>query len=338
MGFRVRKSFKIAPGVRMTVTPRSVGVSGGVKGARISANSSGRVTRTVGIPGSGISHTQTVSTGSRAAGSRQSPPPAIAASVPKPGAFAPKWEKGAYKAVTETPDASELHRLAQENPKAAELLSLVEVVRVNLPSGDMSRAKALLGWLHARGYEPQNDEFIRKYVPGATLTISIAQGIAATLPLDRNTLGLVLAEIEQDEGNLDQAVAVVEALEPTTIAAVSLAELYADQSRWADIIDLTNGVSNEDEPSTFLLVQRGKATREQGYYEASRESLKEALRVRSRPVELRDLALVERGKTYLTEGKKAMARKDFEKVLADNSAFDGLTELLAATAPGTAQA
>ncbi|MBP3043699.1 DUF4236 domain-containing protein [Arthrobacter jiangjiafuii] len=34
----------------MRVIPKSMGISAGVKGARISANSSGRVARTVGIP------------------------------------------------------------------------------------------------------------------------------------------------------------------------------------------------------------------------------------------------------------------------------------------------
>lgn len=279
MGFRVRKTFKIAPGVRMTVTPKSIGVSGGVRGARVSANSSGRVTRTVGIPGSGTSHTKTLSSGSRAGSASAGAPARPRPPLPKPGAFAPKWEKAAYKAVTDTPDAAVLHQLVKEYPTAGELLSLVEVIRVSLPNGDLARSKALLGWLHSRGYEPQSDEFVRKYIPSASLTIAVAEGIAATLPLDRNTLGLILAEIEQGDGNLDQAVAVVESLEPTTIAAVSLAELYAEQSRWSDIVDLTNGVSNDDEPSTYLLVQRGKAMREQGYYEASRESLKEALRV-----------------------------------------------------------
>jgi len=337
MGFRVRKSFKIAPGVRMTVTPKSVGVSAGVRGARVSANSSGRVTRTVGIPGSGVSHVKTLSTGSvprsSQATSRSSQVKAAAgpAPAPKPNAFAPKWEKAAYKAITSQADGPTLHRLVQEYPKAAELLSLVEVIRINLPNRDFSRAKALLGWLHARSFDPQSDEFVQKYIPNATLTITIAEGITATLPLDRNTLGLILAEIEQDEGNLEKAVEVVEALEPTTIAAVSLAELYSDQARWADVVELTDGLSNDDEASTYLLVQRGKAMREQGFFEASRESLKEALRLRSRPVELRNLALVERGKTYLAEGKKALARKDFEMVLADTSAFDGLTDLLAAT-------
>ena len=60
MGFRVRKSFKLAPGVRMTVTPRGIGVSAGPRGAKLSVHSSGRLTQTLSLPGSGISHTQTL--------------------------------------------------------------------------------------------------------------------------------------------------------------------------------------------------------------------------------------------------------------------------------------
>lgn len=57
MGFRFRKSFKIAPGVKVNVGKKSVGVSVGTKGFRKSINSSGRRTTTVGIPGTGISYT-----------------------------------------------------------------------------------------------------------------------------------------------------------------------------------------------------------------------------------------------------------------------------------------
>lgn len=56
MGFRFRKSIKIAPGVRLNLGKKSVGISAGVKGARVSVNSSGRVTKSVGIPGTGISY------------------------------------------------------------------------------------------------------------------------------------------------------------------------------------------------------------------------------------------------------------------------------------------
>ncbi len=56
MGFRFRKSFKVAPGVRVNVGKKSVGVSVGGKGARVSVNSSGRVTKSASIPGTGISY------------------------------------------------------------------------------------------------------------------------------------------------------------------------------------------------------------------------------------------------------------------------------------------
>ena len=67
MGFRFRKSVKIAPGVRLNIGKKSVGISAGVKGARVSVNSKGRVTKTVGIPGTGLSYQKTEKIGGHAA-------------------------------------------------------------------------------------------------------------------------------------------------------------------------------------------------------------------------------------------------------------------------------
>ena len=54
MGLRFRRSMKILPGIRLNFGKSSVGISAGVPGARVSLNSSGRVTGSVGIPGSGL--------------------------------------------------------------------------------------------------------------------------------------------------------------------------------------------------------------------------------------------------------------------------------------------
>lgn len=59
MGFRFRKSFKIAPGVRMNVGKKGVGMSFGGKGLRYSVNSSGRRTTSASIPGTGLSYVST---------------------------------------------------------------------------------------------------------------------------------------------------------------------------------------------------------------------------------------------------------------------------------------
>lgn len=51
---RFRRSVRVAPGLRLKVNKRSVGLSAGTRGARVSVNSDGRSTRSVGIPGSGL--------------------------------------------------------------------------------------------------------------------------------------------------------------------------------------------------------------------------------------------------------------------------------------------
>lgn len=198
-----------------------------------------------------------------------------------------------------------------------------------MPARDYRRATQWLGWAFANGFDPAQDTFCRKYLPTAFLTVEVAEGVSVELPLDRDSMGLTLAELHQQAGDLDAAVAVVEQLTPSTVAAVSLAELYADLERWDDIVELTEGLTNEGEPSTYLLTQRGIALRELGMHDAARETFKEGLRVRSRPAELRHRALVERASTYLAQGKAGMARKDLEKVYGENSQYPGLRDTLA---------
>jgi hypothetical protein len=332
MGFRARRSLKIAPGIRLNISTKSVGVSMGGRGARVTVNSSGRVTRTVGVPGTGISHTRTTSSAKRSSGAASRPQsPPITAPKPraiKPGLMAPAWEKQLFKQLS-APDATAIHGIGQQNPPITATAAMVEVLVVSGPSRDIDRSRTLLTWLFGTGYDPSTDAFITKYIEDRSITIPIAAGITVQTEWDREALGLLAAELEQAAGNHSTAINIVEQLEPTTIAAVSLAELYAEEGRWSDVIDLTNGLTNEDVAATFLLIQRGTALRESGYFDAAREALKEALRPRSRPSELRHLALIARGHTFLAEGKKSLARKDFERVLADDAAYPGLRELLA---------
>ncbi|MFF2676811.1 tetratricopeptide repeat protein [Arthrobacter koreensis] len=229
------------------------------------------------------------------------------------------------------PDYASLVRIGAEYPPARPLAALLEVTLVSVPAGDMKRSRELLTWLFRTGYDPVQDDFVKKYLPAASFTLPIADGINVQLPPDRSYIGLLLGEIYQVTGDLSSAIEVVEQLEPSTVTAVSLAELYAAQGRWQDVVELTEALTNADEASTYLLTQRGVAFREQGYFEAARESFREALRIRSRPADLRHRTLLERGLTYMREGKRSMARKDFERVLAENSSYPGLRDLLSNT-------
>ncbi|MGL6184818.1 MAG: DUF4236 domain-containing protein [Clostridium chrysemydis] len=59
MGFRVRKSFKVAPGVKLNVGKKSMGVSIGGRGASYSINTRTGARTTVGLPGTGLSYSTT---------------------------------------------------------------------------------------------------------------------------------------------------------------------------------------------------------------------------------------------------------------------------------------
>ena len=59
MGFRFRKSVKVAPGVRLNFGKKSAGISFGGKGAGVSINSKTGTTSRVSIPGTGLSYTET---------------------------------------------------------------------------------------------------------------------------------------------------------------------------------------------------------------------------------------------------------------------------------------
>lgn len=60
MGLRFRKSVKIAPGIKLNIGKKSVGVSVGNKYGGVSINSRSGVTTRASIPGTGISYTKKV--------------------------------------------------------------------------------------------------------------------------------------------------------------------------------------------------------------------------------------------------------------------------------------
>jgi hypothetical protein len=57
MGFRFRRSFKIAPGVRINLSKSGVSTSIGTRGATVNIRGD-RMRETVGAPGTGISYSQ----------------------------------------------------------------------------------------------------------------------------------------------------------------------------------------------------------------------------------------------------------------------------------------
>lgn len=122
MGLRFRKSVKIAPGVRLNISKKSVGISAGVKGYRKSINSSGRVTTSIGVPSTGVSYVKTENLKSKkkkAVSSRVSSTAAAASSSASSPAAAPapvKVQKAAAQPKEKPPKTT---AVLQERPDAS---------------------------------------------------------------------------------------------------------------------------------------------------------------------------------------------------------------------------
>lgn len=351
MGFRMRKSFSVVPGVRVNFSGKSVGVTVGGKLVRKTFNSRTGAHTSFSLPGTGISYT----TASRSTTAKPRPVlqrrpqtvvhaplprsgaqvgaavpvPSVSAPPPvRPGLLAPRGEKELYEAL-EAGRFGELEGIASRHPEMRHSCMVIDAFKRPETPQTHQVVRAMFEELWASAYDPVTDPFVHKYASGSQCTIGLAPGISVVLPLSRTGIGLVLAELRQEDGDLIEAAAVVEALEPSAVAAVSLAELYGLLERWSAVVDLTDNVTERDDLSVFLLIQRGAALRELHHFDAAREALKAALARRTQPVELRHHALLERGLTYEAEGKTAMARKDFEKILAEDGKFPGLAEALA---------
>jgi tetratricopeptide (TPR) repeat protein len=219
-----------------------------------------------------------------------------------------------------------MERISQDPKYALAGATITGVLK--LSEGDEARATTLLDWVFATGLEPADDPFISKYAT-FRFTLELAPGAKADLGLDRDSVGLTLAELCQERGDLARAIDIVEQLEPSTTTALSLAELYHEAARHDDVVDLTNGIVNEDDATALLCVFRGVALREQGHPDAAREVFKESLKSKKRNVVIRHRALLERARTYEAEGKRSMARKDLERILAEDATYEGLAEELA---------
>lgn len=339
MGFRYRKSIQIIPGLKMNISRSGVGYSVGGKGMRVTRQANGRVTRTVSLPGTGISHQGTLRS---AAGSRTparssaratAPLPPAPAPAPHPSLFAPAWEKDLFRAINAKPFAglaSISREHGREHPDVRVLAAALDGI-MRFATGDplqQEPARALIGWAITQGVDLKTHPFVVKYLAERTWPVEIAAGIVAHLGIAHDVLLLAEAELHQAAGDLPAAIWTVEQAVPTAPAALSLIELYSDAGRHQEVIDLTNDITNLDDSTALLLTLRGRSFAELGYHDAAREALKQALHFPSRAPEVRHRALLERAHVNLKTNRRAAARKDVEHILADDPTYPGVAELL----------
>lgn len=350
MTLRFRKVMRILPGARLNFSKETVGMSFGVPGARYTLNSKGRRTFSTGIPGSGLYNLETLDSGSSKRGGTTGGGRSSAEAAweendpyrgpPAPGLFAKKAERELNKFLLDiydhqdTDDAtSVIEKAAALREKCEELRYPLELISFLHGIIDDKWEKEAATW-GASLWEYRELVFshslVIKYFSGIRPMAQISRGISINIPFNEQALGFIWAEVLQGQGKFNEAIAVLLEMEPDQMVAISLADIEITAGDYDGAIATTEDIEVADDATSMLMVLRGIAFREKGMHEAAVECLKRAMKGKGLQEAVVHRALFERGETYARMGKKAMAIKDYEKILVDEPTYSEIEAKLSA--------
>ena len=341
MSYRLRKSVKLAPGVRMNVGKRGLGLSVGTRGARYSVNTSGRRTSSVGLPGSGLSYRS--SSGGSSSRGRRAASQALPPVASKPGMMAPRYEKEFFKGLQsflagDADGALRHFRAASEADDKDR--SGADDFFAGLIAAQLDDYDAAIPYLEkvvaSDYYLP--DALMDKYGANGSIEIKLAGDVKASVPFGTVCALLVLAEGYESQGRADEAIGLLQQLaeispEPTVL--LSLVEKLANQKAWDEIVDAAAGTTNEDDVTLAIRLYQAIALQWQQMDEPALEVYRDCLRSKKRDPGLLKWARYDRGQLYLRLGKTSQGHKDLGAIYADDPDYRDVRELLNAGARST---
>ena len=219
---------------------------------------------------------------------------------------------------------------ARHLPDAAWMAGMIRLRREELDSANV-HFQQVLGQLSDLG------TLFAKYEIAAQASLPITEDIFAhVFPRERGTR-LALVEIAQLEDRHDDALAHIERLmeiDPADpVVLLSFAELALDTPEHRALMDqvvrATAQVENETPVDTAILLYRGKALAALGLPDAAIDVFTLANRRRKdRPEALLHQVRYDRAVLYEDVGRKAQARREFERLYAEDPGLEDVAERL----------
>jgi tetratricopeptide (TPR) repeat protein len=328
MSIRFRRSMKIAPGLRLNFSKSTLGLSFGIPGARVSVNTKGDVYTSAGIPGTGLYSVERTSLKGRKGRKRKHQAGELVEQIPAPGFFSPREKKALYRAL-KAGNADAIFEVGEDFPHikyVTEALIFPRLLMNNTTDIDALTKRVTEIW--NRRSDLEKNELFLEYAKGFEITLKVAPGVEIPMQYGFDALGLAYVEVLQLAGRFEEALAVAESLSPNQATALAVCESELQLRRWKEVLETTEEIENVDDATALLLIYRAISLREQGLYDAAIETLRRARSSKKRNEDVLNKALYERALCYEKLGKKAMARKDLEKIVATDSDFPGVTEAL----------
>lgn len=346
MGFRLFRRVRIAPGVSLNFSKSGISTSFGIRGAHVTLGRRG-VRKTIGVPGTGLYYTHVDSWAHGQQRSRQHtrrhqdppapPPPRHTLDL---GFFqrlvTPKQEQAfvdgckAYVAG-DKPKALAQLRNATHLADGAFLAGFLAFDAKRLDETERYLRQALAG-------QKTLGTHFAKYEMHVELALPIGHFVVAHLhPCKRGVL-MGLAQVYQAQDRAKEALDCLKQLRKDTqddvVVNVSMAEIVMeaaphDKRLAKQIVELAGDVHNESPVHATLMLYKARALRTLGLDTAAKEVLTAALRKRKgRDDQLLREIRYERACVNEELGRKAAARRDFERLYAEDPSFEDVAKRL----------
>ena len=256
----------------------------------------------------------------------------------KPGLFAGKTEKRYFDAVVaflagrDTDVLAAAGEVLAADPAAvsAHLLAAVSEVRSSASMDVVaSHLEAVLASEH-----PMPDHLQTKYLPPVQMAASVTENVLVEVPFGAIGAALLLAEVYQLDGRLEEAIGLVQQLDATTpddpVIQLSLCDLLVADKDYEGALESSASAVNDGDVGVETLHLRGAALFGLGQPGAAAEAFTTALAKRAgRDPDLLMSVRYDRALAYLAAGQKSKARADFEKILAADPEYLDVRDRLA---------
>ena len=153
------------------------------------------------------------------------------------------------------------------------------------------------------------------------MTAGITENVVVEVPFGPIGAALLLAEVYQLDGRLDEAIGLVQQLDTVTpddpVIRLSLCDLLVADGDYDGALETSTGAVNDGDMGVATLHLRGAALFGQDEPGAAAEALTAALAKRAdRDPDLLMAVRYDRALAYIAAGQTRKARADFEKIVA----------------------
>jgi len=345
MSFRFFRRIRIAPGISLNLSKGGLSVSAGPPGAKFTVGTKG-TRATLGLPGTGLFYTVSNPLCQAKSGARPETGPVPASQRLSLGFFkrliTPAHEESFVDGLAALSDGQEAEALRlmeaslDQDATMADAAWLAGFMRLKLEHFDT----AARHFQRALQQSKTLGQMFGQYGLTPRIGLPVTPEVTAELQPNAHSALLGLVEALQLQGKDSEAVAHLETLldrqADDPVALASYAELVLDtedRSCWQRVVELTAPVGNETAIHTAVLLLRGKALVKLGMDHAAEGVFTTALRrTKDRAETLLREIRYQRALVFERLGKRVQARRELERVYAEDPGFEDVAMRLGVNA------